>query len=125
MVGSRKNKEQAPGRNMMPFQLNFRLTALAGAGLTWLAAATAFAVAAHAADEWPTRDITFCVPCAPGGSTDPISCKYAELLEKQLKVKVIVENKAGASATIGTGAVIRAPRRTAIPSASARPHRWP
>jgi tripartite-type tricarboxylate transporter receptor subunit TctC len=29
-------------------------------------------------------------------------------LEKQLKVKVIVENKPGASATIGTGAVIRA-----------------
>ncbi len=47
-------------------------------------------------------------PYAPGGSTDPISRKYAELLEKQLKVKVIVENKPGASATIGTGAVIRA-----------------
>jgi tripartite-type tricarboxylate transporter receptor subunit TctC len=55
-----------------------------------------------------TRDITFYVPYAPGGSTDPISRKYAELLEKQLKVKVIVENKPGASATIGTGAVIRA-----------------
>jgi tripartite-type tricarboxylate transporter receptor subunit TctC len=101
-----KNNKQAPGRNLMPFQLNFRLTALAG--LTWLAAATAFPVAAHAADEWPTRDITFYVPYAPGGSTDPISRKYAELLEKQLKVKVIVENKPGASATIGTGAVIRA-----------------
>jgi tripartite-type tricarboxylate transporter receptor subunit TctC len=48
------------------------------------------------------------VPYAPGGSTDPISRKYAELLDKQLKVKVIVENKPGASATIGTGAVIRA-----------------
>ena len=44
------------------------------------------------------RDITFYVPYAPGGSTDPISRKYAELLEKQLKVKVIVENKPGASA---------------------------
>ena len=64
--------------------------------------------ASRAADEWPTRDITFYVPYAPGGSTDPISRKYAELLEKQLKVKVIVENKPGASATIGTGAVIRA-----------------
>ena len=47
------------------------------------------------------------VPYAPGGSTDPISRKYSELLEKQFKVKVIVENKPGASATIGTGAVIR------------------
>jgi tripartite-type tricarboxylate transporter receptor subunit TctC len=45
----------------------------------------------RAADEWPTRDITFHEPWAPGGSTDPISRKYAELLEKQLKVKIIVE----------------------------------
>ena len=48
------------------------------------------------------------MPYAPGGSTDPISRKYSEILEKELKVKVIVENKPGASATIGTGAVIRA-----------------
>jgi tripartite-type tricarboxylate transporter receptor subunit TctC len=60
------------------------------------------------AQEWPTRDITFIVPYAPGGSTDPISRKYSELLEKELKVKLIVENKPGASATIGTGAVVRA-----------------
>jgi len=90
----------------MQFRLNFRPTALAAFGL--LAAAAAFPTGAHAAEEWPTRDITFYVPYAPGGSTDPISRKYAELLEKQLKVKVIVENKPGASATIGTGAVIRA-----------------
>jgi tripartite-type tricarboxylate transporter receptor subunit TctC len=48
------------------------------------------------------RDITFYVPYAPGGSTDPISRKYAELLEKQLKVKVIVENKPGASAPVSS-----------------------
>ena len=77
----------------MQFRLNFRPTALAGFGL--LAAAAAFSAGARAAEEWPTRDITFYVPYAPGGSTDPISRKYAELLEKQLKVKVIVENKPG------------------------------
>ena len=76
----------------MPFQLNFRLTALAGCILL---AAAGSSVSSYAADEWPTRDITFYVPYAPGGSTDPISRKYAELLEKQLKVKVIVENKPG------------------------------
>jgi tripartite-type tricarboxylate transporter receptor subunit TctC len=90
----------------MPFASNFRLTAWAGFAL--LAAAAGFPASASAAEEWPARDITFYVPYAPGGSTDPISRKYAELLEKQLKVKVIVENKPGASATIGTGAVIRA-----------------
>jgi tripartite-type tricarboxylate transporter receptor subunit TctC len=91
---------------MMRFQTNFRQAAWAGFAL--LAAVAGLSQASRAADEWPTRDITFYVPYAPGGSTDPISRKYAELLEKQLKVKVIVENKPGASATIGTGAVIRA-----------------
>lgn len=83
----------------------FRVAALAAIALLTVAGAQN---PSRAADEWPTRDITFYVPYAPGGSTDPISRKYAELLEKQLKVKVIVENKPGASATIGTGAVIRA-----------------
>src|SRR6188508_1114748 len=90
----------------MRFQPNFRLAVLAG--FVMLAAISGISAGASAADEWPTREITFYVPFAPGGSTDPISRKYSELLEKQLKVKVIVENKPGASATIGTGAVIRA-----------------
>ena len=67
-----------------------------------LAAAAAFSAGARAADEWPARDITFHVPYAPGGSTDRINRKYAELLEKQLKVKVIVESKPGASAPISS-----------------------
>jgi tripartite-type tricarboxylate transporter receptor subunit TctC len=91
---------------MMRRPSNFRR--MAWAGLTLLTAVAGVSQPSRAADEWPTRDITFYVPYAPGGSTDPISRKYAELLEKQLKVKVIVENKPGASATIGTGAVIRA-----------------
>jgi tripartite-type tricarboxylate transporter receptor subunit TctC len=102
---------------MMRFPSNFRRAAWAGIAL--LAAVAGLSPPAHAADEWPTRDITFYVPYAPGGSTDPISRKYAELLEKQLKVKVIVENKPGASATIGTGAVM------ATPSGSAPVRRWP
>lgn len=77
--------------------------------LTAAFSAAALGLAAPAqAQEWPARDITFIVPYAPGGSTDPISRKYAEILEKELKVKVVVENKPGASATIGTGAVVRA-----------------
>lgn len=69
----------------------------------------AFCLSAPAqAQEWPTRDITFIVPYAPGGSTDPIGRKFCEILERELKVKLIVENKPGASATIGTGAVVRA-----------------
>jgi hypothetical protein len=57
-------------------EANFRL--MAWAGLTLLAVA-GVSQPVRAADEWPTRDITFYVPYAPGGSTDPISRKYAEL----------------------------------------------
>src|SRR6267142_3751866 len=95
-----KNKKQPLGRNMMRRQSNFRR--MAWASLVLAAAVTGLSHASHAADEWPTRDITFYVPYAPGGSTDPISRKYAELLEKQLKVKVIVENKPGASAPVSS-----------------------
>jgi tripartite-type tricarboxylate transporter receptor subunit TctC len=93
---SHKNKKQTLGRSNMQFRLNFRPTALAAFGL--LAAAAAFSAGAHAADEWPARDIIFYVPYAPGGSTDPISRKYAELLEKQL-------NDAGFRQHGGVGAV--------------------
>jgi hypothetical protein len=96
---SHKNKKQTLGRNNMQFRLNFCPTALAAFGL--LAAAAAFSAGAHAADEWPARDIAFYVPYAPGGSTDPISRKYAELLEKQLKVKVIVEKSSSPPRTSG------------------------
>jgi tripartite-type tricarboxylate transporter receptor subunit TctC len=58
------------------------------------------------ADEWPTRAITFHVPCAPGSSTDPISRKYAELLANQPRGKVIFENCRGVG-HIGAGTVIR------------------
>jgi tripartite-type tricarboxylate transporter receptor subunit TctC len=104
MVAGNKH-ERCRETNLMGARPYFRVAVLAG--IVLLAVTGAFGPS-RAADEWPTRDITFYVPYAPGGSTDPISRKFAELLEKQLKVKVIVENKPGASATIGTGAVIRA-----------------
>jgi len=62
---------------------------------------------AHAAD-YPNRDITFINPYAPGASTDPLSRKFSELLEKDMRVNVNVENKPGGSATIGTTAVVLA-----------------
>ena len=100
-----KNKNADAGKKPHAVLFIFRRMAFASLGI---ADGAALIAPRRAADEWPTRDITFYVPYAPGGSTDPLSRKYAELLEKQLKVKVIVENKPGASATIGTGAVIRA-----------------
>lgn len=66
-----------------------------------------FCAAPAFAQSYPNRDITFIVPYAPGGSTDPISRQFAGQLAKELNVTVNVENKPGGSATIGTGQVIR------------------
>jgi tripartite-type tricarboxylate transporter receptor subunit TctC len=74
-----------------------------------LALATAACMGGGAqAQSYPERDLTFIVPYAPGGSTDPISRQFATALEKTLKARINVENKPGGSATIGTGAIVRA-----------------
>jgi tripartite-type tricarboxylate transporter receptor subunit TctC len=74
-----------------------------------LMAAVLLCVTATAhAQNYPNRDITFIVPFSPGGVTDPISRQFTAQLEKALDGNVIVENKPGGSATIGTGAVVRA-----------------
>jgi tripartite-type tricarboxylate transporter receptor subunit TctC len=62
--------------------------------------------AAAGAQNYPSRDITFIVPFAPGGSTDPVSRQFASQLEKILPGKINIENKPGGSATVGTSAVI-------------------
>lgn len=83
------------------------------AGLTAIAllagiAAVSFAAPAKA-DSYPSRDITFIVPFAPGGGTDPIGRQFAAGLEKALKgSNVDVENKPGGSATVGISTVVRA-----------------
>lgn len=74
------------------------LAALAAASLSFVASGQSY----------PSRDISFIVPYAPGGTTDPIARQFAAQLEKELKGNINVENKPGGSATIGTGAVIRA-----------------
>ncbi|MQA94582.1 MAG: hypothetical protein GEV11_07970 [Streptosporangiales bacterium] len=58
---------------------------------------------------YPDDDLTFVVPYGPGGSTDPIARKFAAELEKELDVEVVVENREGGSATIGTSRIVKAP----------------
>jgi tripartite-type tricarboxylate transporter receptor subunit TctC len=78
-------------------------------GLKGFLVASALAVAASApAQDYPSRDMTFIVPYGPGGSTDPISRQFSTQLEKTLGANINVENKPGGSATIGTGAIVRA-----------------
>ena len=63
-------------------------------------------MAGPALADYPEREITFIVPYNPGGSTDPISRAFSAALSRDLGISVIVENRPGGSATIGTGTVL-------------------
>jgi tripartite-type tricarboxylate transporter receptor subunit TctC len=76
--------------------------------VTLLGAVTLSVTHSVHAQNYPNRDITFIVPFAPGGSTDPLSRQFTVQLKKILRGNINVENKPGGSATIGTGAVVRA-----------------
>jgi tripartite-type tricarboxylate transporter receptor subunit TctC len=56
----------------------------------------------------PARPVTIVVAFPPGGETDVLARLYAERLSPRLGRNVVVENRAGASGTIGAGYVARA-----------------
>jgi tripartite-type tricarboxylate transporter receptor subunit TctC len=62
-----------------------------------------------AADEYPSRPLRVVVPFSPGGAVDGPMRIIAEQLSKRLGVGVIVDNRPGAGATIGSEAVAKAP----------------
>lgn len=70
--------------------------------------AMAAGAGAAAAQDYPSRDLTFIVPYGSGGSTDPISRQYASQMEKELGRNIIVQNKPGAAGTLGTSAIVTA-----------------
>jgi tripartite-type tricarboxylate transporter receptor subunit TctC len=71
---------------------------------------TTFSSASAAqAGDYPNRTIRVVVPFSPGGAVDGPMRAIAEQLGKRLKQQVIVENKPGAGATIGSESVAKAP----------------
>ncbi|HMO44686.1 MAG TPA: tripartite tricarboxylate transporter substrate binding protein [Rubrivivax sp.] len=60
------------------------------------------------AQAWPSKPITLLVPFPPGGSTDSIARAIGAKMQEKLGQTVVVENKAGATGTIGAGQVKRA-----------------
>ncbi|MBO1113270.1 tripartite tricarboxylate transporter substrate binding protein [Bordetella petrii] len=79
--------------------------------LAALAAAAIAAPAARAADPastYPDHPITLINPYAAGGPADTVARSLARALEKRLGQPVVVENKPGGGASIGTGFVARA-----------------
>lgn len=61
------------------------------------------------AKEWPKETIRFVVPYAAGGTTDLISRKVADLLQRELGT-IVVENRPGAGSTIATAQLARGGR---------------
>ncbi|ARP85281.1 Bug family tripartite tricarboxylate transporter substrate binding protein [Bordetella genomosp. 9] len=74
----------------------------------FLAAALAFAATAACA-QYPDHPIKMVVPYSAGGAADAQSRIVAVKLSARLGQQVIVENRPGASGTIGAAAVARAP----------------
>lgn len=66
------------------------------------------AAAARAAAPWPNQPIRLIVPYPPGGSVDNLARLLAPTLGQKLGQSIVVENKAGASGTIGVDATVRA-----------------
>lgn len=75
--------------------------------LALAACAFTVAAAAHAA-AFPERPITIVVPYAPGGAADAVARLVAARMSTRLGTSVIVDNKAGASGTIGAAYVAKA-----------------
>lgn len=67
-----------------------------------------FAAPGQAAAPWPSQPIRLIVPYPPGGSVDNLARLLAPALGQRLGQTIVIENKAGASGTIGVDATVRA-----------------
>ncbi|GAP35379.1 putative exported protein [Piscinibacter sakaiensis] len=74
-----------------------------------LLASVLLGLAALPAWAYPDKPVTLVVPFPPGGSTDSIARTLAPKLQERLGGNFVVDNKPGATGTIGAGQVKRAP----------------
>ena len=79
---------------------------LAVAGMA-LCAALMPASAWAQSQNWPTKPVKLIVPFPPGGSVDPLARLLAVRLSESMGQQFIVENKPGASGSIGTAFVAK------------------
>src|SRR5204863_2388915 len=62
-----------------------------------------------AADDYPNRPVTLIVPYPPGGGVDTIARVMAQKLSGALGQQIVIENRPGAGAVIGTRGAAKAP----------------
>lgn len=79
------------------------------AALASLAGVVALPRFAAAQEVWPSKPIRFIVPFPPGGSVDPLARLIGSRLTETLGQQVIVDNRPGASGSIGAGVAAKAP----------------
>lgn len=70
--------------------------------------ALAASVALSAVAAWPEKSVNIVVPFPPGGSTDTIARAMAQHMGEKLGQAFVVDNRPGATGTIGATAVKRA-----------------
>ena len=75
----------------------------------WLTLPLALAAAPALAQNWPTQPIRFVVPFPPGGTVDQISRLLQPHLQQALGQAIVIENRAGAGGSIGSGVAAKAP----------------
>lgn len=73
-----------------------------------LALAAAFAAGNASAQQFPSKPIRLIVPFAPGGATDYMGRAIGQKMSESLGQPVVVENKPGANAILGSDLVAKA-----------------
>lgn len=68
----------------------------------------ALAAVTFGAQAWPDKPVRIIVPYPPGGAVDVVTRKMAAKLQEQTGQTFFVENKAGATGTIGLSTVVQA-----------------
>ena len=76
--------------------------------LAGIAAPLAAPVVARA-QSWPSGPVRIVVAYPPGGSTDAIMRLVQPGLQHRLGATIVIENRSGASGSVGTAAVVKSP----------------